>query len=561
MFPSEIIQTAADDPESDVERTVVLINPYRDWSTNDHEAVISARLQSLGYRVVYVTCTGDLAACDRFWFNAYQRRRSAHDCLDCQNWCQRQESKITGTRVGLKEFLTDEDRQAISLWAADIPMSIWTSSTFDGFPVGHWAMASVGTHLRELPVRADNWEGLSIARDTLHATATSIRAARNLIERLKPAAMVVFNGRFCSARPFLELSRAAGIPVLGHESGDRTREDCRLLPDSSVSGRGYWDKLAMLARKRSLTGEEAFAVNDWIVRRFHDPTLPIRYASTDTSTESPWPESGLRILVVPSSNDEIIEVDGWDRPGFGSLESFLAWVTACAEVEPAVSVVVRAHPNLALDFAWGPSAAGLSLYQRLAQSAPPNVRVIHAGEKESTYSYLRGADLVVSDFSLMALEAAALGLPSIAVGRARYWQAGCVATVENKVRPWSELVSHARSFVSDDTIARARRCMWNHFFGAEFPLDTNADQLRRQDLGDAVERWTKDGSFWWDDYANLMDDAAPQPDETVDLRPAIESSRSTFALVSEAEKENLLRHTITGASRRIKRAARVLVRG
>lgn len=538
----------------------VLLHPYRDWSTNDHEKTIAERLAAAGYDVARMACAGDLAACDRYWFNAYRRRRSEKDCLECQKYVLRQEAKIPGERLTIGQFLTDQDRAEVTRWAANLQMESWTSATFDGYPVAHWAMSSIATHLREFPVRDDDWTGLSVARDVLHAAATSTRAARRFVERARPEIMIVFNGRHCSTRPFLEITREAGVRVVGHEVGDKSNEDCRFMPGFGIGERGFWDATARAARTRPLSDPESAAVADWIVRRFLDPNIQ-RYASTDTAEDSPWAEGETRVLVVPSSNDEIMEVDGWTRPEFGAFERFLEWVLACSEADPSAAVVIRAHPNLALDFAWGPSRSAIALYEDLARRAPANVRVIQPGEKASTYSFLRGAGLVVTDFSLMGLEATALGLPALAAGRARYWQAECVAMPPSAARPWREILAEAQERVTPTAIARARRCMWNQFFLGELAVERGEGDPRPQTLADAVDEWIANGTQWWHDYGSRTEDAAPESHEVEDLWDAIARSRGSFRSSKGGEPDPALVRKLKGASRRLRRAASVIVKG
>ena len=539
--------------------TAVLIHPYRDWHSNDHEKVISSRLSALGYDILRMSCDGVLAACDRFLFNAYKRRRIDKDCADCQCWCLRQEAKIAGGRLAIGDFLTESDRREITLWAADIKMSEWTAATFDGLPVWRWATSSVGSQLRELPVRDDDWTGLSITRDVLHATATATRAAQRFVEKIKPGAVVLFNGRFASTRPFLEIVRAAGIPVICHEVGDRTRGDCRLMPGYGVGERGYWDALARLARRRSLSFSEARAVNEWIVRRFHDPAIP-RYSQIDSETDSVWSEGSPRVLIAPSSNDENRIVDGFDRPGFEGLEGVFQWIIGCSEADPAATVVVRAHPNLSAVHNWGEATAIVEMYRRFAASAPPNVKVILPHEKASSYSFLREADLVVSDFSTMTLEGAALGIPAISLGRSRYWESGCFDRIENVARPWRDVVNETQAAQDSRIVARARRCMWNMFFAGEFPVEACDDPTGRISLGDAIEAWGRDHSAWWESLEANEGDAEPLEHEIEDLWPAIERARGKF-VPKKAPQETVLVRRFRGAQNRLRRAARVLLRG
>jgi hypothetical protein len=507
-----------------------------------------------------MACGADLVACDRFLFNAYKRRRTAKDCDDCQSWCRRQEAKIPGDRITIGDFLTESDRREITLWAADIRISEWTTVSFDGYPVWKWATSSIGSQLRELPVREDDWTGLSIVRDVLHATATATRAAQRFVERMKPAVVVIFNGRFSSTRPFLEIAREAGIPVACHEIGDRTRADCRFMPGFGVGERGYWDSLARLAGRRPLTEEEARAVGTWIARRFHDPTIP-RYSQTDDASTSIWPQGSPRILIAPSSNDENRIVDGFDRPGFGGIDAVLDWIAECSKRDPAAIVVVRAHPNLSAVHNWGEATAIVEMYRAFAKQAPSNVRVILPDEKASSYSFLREADLVISDFSTMTMEAAALGIPAISVGRSRYWESGCFQPVDNTARPWREMVVEQQNVLNPSLIARARRCMWNMFFAGEFPLESAEDSIRRQTLREAIEEWGRDHSPWWEALDNGVEEVEAFAHEVEDLWPEIERARERFVPKKKTDDETRLVRKFKGAQNRIKRAARVLLRG
>jgi hypothetical protein len=328
----------------------------------------------------------------------------------------------------------------------------------------------------------------------LRSAALVYEATQLLLERVRPTAVMVFNGRFACTRPIVEAARRAGVPCSFHERGAtfehyeifrRPPHDFAYLRDCV---RAAWteagpdrERIAESFFRRSRSGQ----VLDWL-------------DFTEGQQRGRVPARGdrRRLVYFSSSDDEFTGAgDLLDHPLFGSQREAVQFLVDWVATQPDAELIIRVHPYVlqkaARDRDWWTALQG------------GRVRVEGPDSPTDSYALAESADAVLTYSSTIGIEAAMLGRPVILLGDSAYRGFGCVHEPANREDLLSLLsrsdlsalpreaclpygyyrMTHGRRFryYEPDTLFRGR------FLGVD--LDAEADlrsRLRNSWLGTAV---------------------------------------------------------------------------
>ena len=133
-------------------------------------------------------------------------------------------------------------------------------------------------------------------------------------------------------------------------------------------------------------------------------------------------DTSKRTLVVfTSANDEIDALEELSKAmgdNFKVKDAFknqLDWIRYIIEYAGAnnVQVIIKMHPRLSSSHRDSGVAEDIHLYKKLSDAAPSNVFFIWPEDKVSAYDILQLADLCLTSWGTMGLEAAKLGVPVV----------------------------------------------------------------------------------------------------------------------------------------------------
>jgi hypothetical protein len=127
-------------------------------------------------------------------------------------------------------------------------------------------------------------------------------------------------------------------------------------------------------------------------------------------------------VLFTSSLDESID----ESRSVGAFPTQAAWIDASiayARAHDDVQLVIRVHPNTGSDKSLGRNPQDEAYFARLAQTLPPNVRLVPGDDATSSYTLALMADLGLVWYSTIGVEMVALGRPVIRAGAS--WLAYC----------------------------------------------------------------------------------------------------------------------------------------
>lgn len=293
--------------------------------------------------------------------------------------------------------------------------------SWKGMPLGELVLPSARWILRRHHLQEDSTT-LRILREYIRSAWSLSGRFSKLLDEVKPAALVVFNGMQYPEAAARWVARQKGLPVYSHEVG--------LRPMSAFFTPGD-------ATAYPLVLPESFELNEARNARL-DAYLQNRFKGNFIMAGVRfWPEmsaldpeflalaAGFKQL-VPVFTNVIFDTS---QPHANLLyEDMFTWlddVLETARAHPDTLFVIRAHPDEARKGkASEESVAEWAQCRRVEQL--PNVRFIRPETYISSYDLIRMAKFVMIYNSTIGLEASILGALVLAAGRSRYSQADTV---------------------------------------------------------------------------------------------------------------------------------------
>lgn len=238
-----------------------------------------------------------------------------------------------------------------------------------------------------------------------------------VIQRYRPARVLVFNGRFACVKAISEAARSEEVEVWFHEavsSHERYFIAPRPVHSAAAARADMYSRWESAGENR-----EAIARSFFSEDRSGLDLKEIGYRDAQIAGHSVRATGRRRIVYFASSIDEYAAVeDGFDNPLFASQHLAVAWLAAWARERPEVELIIRVHPRMrhlsAREHSWWTSHSA------------DNVTTLTADSPVDSYALALSADRVVCYHSTMGAEATWLGKVSILVGDADYRGLDCV---------------------------------------------------------------------------------------------------------------------------------------
>ncbi|HET8744125.1 MAG TPA: hypothetical protein VFM98_00860 [Ramlibacter sp.] len=370
------------------------------WRPHVEHMMFLARLvQQAGHAASFLACDADLPAC--YTRELRDVRPDWMECLMCRAGGVRSYTGRNVTSIGSLAGAPDAEALARgSEWAAS------SASTLGRF---------------ESPADYASPEFAQLRERLAPTAAMAYEAASAWIRREGLDAICLFNGRMDATRGIFEAARAAGVRVVTFE---RTwfGDGIQLLPDEHCLGLESWH--AMVARWSTvpLSEVQARKAAAFVAARLTRTNLSEWRAYNVDARETGWPVAGgrRRILVLPSSLNEVWSMPGWASPWGGAAAGFDA-VIAHLGLQPQ-DLVLRCHPNWSERIGKRDGRLPEAHYTEWARAR--GIHAIASADKASTMSLIAQCDAVLLASGSAALEAAALGKQVIAIGPSHYQEAG-----------------------------------------------------------------------------------------------------------------------------------------
>lgn len=412
------------------------------WRIMVDEAMTSV---TNGNEVTVVYCAGGCRVCGN---------NPSGSCLAC-GFCQFYQKHYlkkmlpTARLVPIKRVKSREaDKRKFSYETLQEIKSI----VYRGVNLGYGALSSYITWTRELiedftPAKRAYMDFL------LQEASYMVDCAYEIVDGVNPDCVSLYNGRMLEVRPFLDIAHLRAIEMRGNEivltqgeNGNQVYlrirypnclphdvdENARIaerlwsmenksLEEKRIVAQGFYEK-----RRRGIPAGDAW-----------NPGQSRTFISGQSKGLMPedWDASKKNIVIFNSSEDEYSSID----PKFDSFSLYSSQFEGVSRICELLKdrddyhIYLRVHPNLQkINFSYHTNL--YSLPKRF-----PNLTVLPATSKHSTYDLMDAADKVVVFGSTMGAEAAYWGKSVILIAAALYSRLGFCRTPKTEAELLADL--------------------------------------------------------------------------------------------------------------------------
>lgn len=323
-----------------------------------------------------------------------------------------------GVEVMDMPFLDAASRRRVTDFANAVPTTLdeLRAYCYGDARLGAGVVASLVDRTRNSLVEPG--DHTRIVREYLEGAALSYEMTMLLLARHRPEVVITYNGRLAAPLGVAEAARVRGVPVEYHEVGS-TFDKYEIFPDRPQDPRNL---KPLIQRLWSVAGpdRERVASECFRRRRSGENTGALRFVELQQPGLLPKLSPGRRQVVYFTSTDYETEFVG--RPTtyalFETQAEGVSHLVRWASARPDVALTIRVHP-----FSRHVHASNLEWLRTIRGD---NVVVIPPESPVDSYALMARADLVVTWGSMVGVEAANAGRPSIVIADAFYSGLGCV---------------------------------------------------------------------------------------------------------------------------------------
>jgi len=392
---------------------VLVFSTHILWASHyETELEIMQQHLNAGDEIIQFVCNGHLGICDT------NPRHELKTCLECRD------KRVCGTRLlngsKIKELPLIHPSAAVQQQVAAVYTEEYHSIEtlqeiyVDGFDVGYATSSSVVSLLRVSdPDVATNKEMFN----GFFKTALQVYfSALQYIKEQQPDMIYIFNGRFAHVKALLRAAQQMDITCYVHERG-HGKNYYELFKNTTPHNRAYilsrmmeyWNKASVEERNRvgaSFYEERVKGIDQaWFsfVKLQEAGRLPDN-----------WDSNKRNIVIYNSSEDEFVSIGAdWKNDLYNTqLEAIHKILADCLQY-PELYFYLRIHPNLL--------KAAPEERVKLNSLNYPNLTIIDADSKVSSYDLLFNCEKVLAFGSSAGIEAVYWGKPSIQAGKSYYY--------------------------------------------------------------------------------------------------------------------------------------------
>ena len=322
-------------------------------------------------------------------------------------------------------------------------------------------------------------------------------------------------------RAVFEAARSLGVRVVSLER-PWFSHGLQLYPDETCLGLRNVHRMVGAWRDRPLQREQALRAASYVAQRFLRRNQNEWRAYNVDARPTDWPvaEAGRRILLIPSSRNEV-----WGHPDWAA-----GWAEPLQAYDALIDhhgwrpedLVLRCHPNWAETI--GKQGGGKSERYYAEWAARRGIRCIAAADTSSTSALIAHSEAIVVANGSAAFEAGMLGKQVIAISPSIYQEAGFRDAVTAPSDLPSLRLDADRSDAERAAVAEQRRRMTLRFgYTINHRLPQYVREVRaesttrlRYDLNADPARWIdllRTGELRADDEASASD--ATEEDEVL----------------------------------------------
>ena len=332
----------------------------------------------------------------------------------CQSCIYQSKTLYTGADANWFSFKGDEE---LDRALVDLPLSELQQFEFDGIPLGELCLPGLRWILRRHHLNDDE-PTRYLLREYIRSAWNVAREFEILIKRIKPRAVVVFNGQMYPEATAKFVARKHNIRAITHEvgfqpstafftEGEATASPIPIPPEFEMN-EAQDARLDAYLSKRFKGDFTMAGMKFWADMKGLDEAFLAKAAAFEQ--------------IVPIFTNVIFDTS---QPHANTVfEDMFTWLDAALEViraHPKTLFVIRAHPDeMRLRKASLETVANWVADRRAADE--PNVIFVPPQETLSSYELIQRSKFVMIYNSTIGMEAAIMGMPVLCAGKARFTQ-------------------------------------------------------------------------------------------------------------------------------------------
>jgi hypothetical protein len=444
------------------------------------ESLLAAALTLRGAEVHALLCDAALPACfdcDHVWYPDPRRFLATGPSRALCGTCFAPAAAMFAA-LGIpvhryRELLRPEDYDQASA-AASLPLAALDGFRWEGLAVGEHARAGALRFMARADLDGEP-HGEALLRRYVEAAVLSACATRRLLRQLPFAGTVVNHGIYVPQGITGEVARTEGVPVVTWNPSYRQR--CFIF--------SHGDTYHHTLLNEPVAAWEGIEWNDELEARLSDYLRSRWYGTQDWIGAPARPETDTRRIVREVGADFSRPCIGlltnvmWDAQVHypaSAFPSMLDWVLRTIGYfakRPDLQLIIRIHPAEATSATGLPSRQPvLAEITKEFSTMPPNVFVIPADSRVSTYAVMELCNAAIIYGTKMGVELVSTGLPVIVAGEA--WVRGKGITTDASsageyLRILDRLPFAGR--LDEATVRRAKKYAYHFFFRRMIPLE------------------------------------------------------------------------------------------
>jgi hypothetical protein len=414
----------------------LIFSPFSNiWVHSMPEALLGASAQRSGMEVDFVTCGGLLnhshcVAMEEVGLNPTADSKTRNRvCTTCKRRAETLTEDLDLRLTDLASYADVSDEEWVRELSATVEPGSWTEFEVDNLALGRYAAYEflLKFKINSSTIPDELWH-LYVGQ--LQNVMRAYRASCRLLDDREPDRAIAYNTLYSVNRVFMALANRRGVPCFTIQGGNhptfrgetlsifKSDQEVFRAPRSSAwhewAAKPIGESDVQLVMKA--VRAQFRATSPFVYSRPHTPVLPTAVR------EELGIRCGARVAVaILSSKDELFAADTvgrFERPLEGTFlfeqqSDWVAHLASIADRRPDVHVVVRVHPREfpnKRDAVLSPNAKQL---ESILADLPSNVSVDWPVAGRSLYSVLQIADVVLSGWSSVGLDAALLGIPTV----------------------------------------------------------------------------------------------------------------------------------------------------
>jgi hypothetical protein len=391
---------------------IAFFNSHILWASH-YETMLEIALEHInkGDEVTELYCNINLPACDN---NPYFEPEACFRCIT-----KREEGyKILPSNLIRKEFLnlTEDNKKRInSLQSKFESIKELQNLYIDNFDIGF----AVGASIISIEQHSKPIINSNLINNYIIGSAGIYFSIINYLQKNKVDKFYVFNGRLAHTKAVLRACQKMGVDCFLHERGN-SKDFYSLFKNYSIhDAKNTQKEIEKLWNDAANIDESTKIANDYYNKRYSGKETNW-YSFVDKQKmelPSDWDENKLNIGIFSSTEHEFTSLGKeWANPIYKNQEEGIKRIINDFLSNDLVHFYLRVHPNI--NFAHPDEKNDAHNF------VSRNLTIIPSDSSISSYNLMMNCDKIITFGSMIGIEAAYFGKPSILAGKSLYMNLG-----------------------------------------------------------------------------------------------------------------------------------------